>query len=188
MGCRLGAAGTQGLAGSWGAGCSWQVVRLERYNFGRERLLVGTAVVLELHEVPAAHPGSQGLGLDQGQGPGTKEGRSSETAAVEAVVDQAEVLQVEGCIQDIAYHTVEEGHLVVEGGSPLEPGTAGKPDHPCQQGGPAHQNKEAVVGGVLLAVEQQMKKRQYYQVSLSALLQQLVEGQEPDLHSGQKQR
>lgn len=153
-----------------------------------ERLLVGTAVVPELSEAAAAHPESPGPGLHQGQGPGTREGRSSETAAVEAVVDQAEALQAEGCIQDIAYHTVEEGRLVVEGGSPLEPGTAGKPAHPCQQREPALLHKEAVAGEVLLAVEQQMKKRQYYQVSLSALLQQLVEEQGPDLHSGQKQR
>lgn len=181
-------AGTLGQAGSWGAGCSWQVVRLERYSFGRERLLVGTVVVPELSEAVAAHPESPGLGLDQGQGPGMREERSSETAAVEAVVDQAEALQAVGYIQDIAYHTVEVGHLVVEGGSPLEPGTAGKPAHPCQKGEPALQDKEAVVGGVLLAVEPQMKKRRYYQVSLSALLQQLVEEQGPDLHSGQKQR
>lgn len=166
-------------------------MRLERYSFGRERLLVGTAVVPELSEAAAAHPGNPGQGLDQGQGPGTREGRSSETAAADAaevVVDLAEALQAEGCIQDIAYHTVEEGHQVVVEGSPLGPGTAGTPAHPCQQRAPALRHKGPVVGGVLLAVEQQMKKRQYCQESLSALQQQLEQELEPGLHSGQKQR
>lgn len=180
--------GTQAQAGNLVAGCSWQVLRLEKHSFGKERLLVGTAGVPELNEAAAVHPESLGQGLDQGRVPGMREGQNSEIAVVEAAVDLAEALQAEDCIQEIAYHTVEVGHLVVEGGIPLEPGTDGTLAHPCQQWDPALQNTEAVAGEVLLAVEQQMKKMQYYQVCLSALQLQLGEEQGLDLHLGQKQR
>lgn len=98
MGCIQGEIDTLSQAGSWVAGCSWQAGRPGRYSFGRGRLLVDTAGLPEADGAAAGRPGNLGLGLDQGQEPGRREVRSSETAAAEAVVGQVEELQAESYI------------------------------------------------------------------------------------------
>lgn len=152
-----------------------------------------TAGLPEADGAAAGHPGNLGLGLglDQGQEPGRREVRSSETAAAEAAGGQAEGLQAEGCnLQDTAYRTAAAvGHLAAEVGTHLEPGTAGTPGRPCQLGVPAVlQGKGPVFGGALLAVGLQMKRKRCCQVFLSAPLVQLVGGLDPGPHSDQKRR